>query len=217
MVTKMYKSYVGYGLSEEEALDSCKIISVLQDAYNIRGFDGLENQRTLLAPWNPKDNTLQISKAGYITCAPGGFLQLNGAEPIKSFYMFETLYKLLFDKLSMLEVALCSTEIDNLIEANHIQYHKLAEYDPIYHENFDLDEEGITAQVITEKYTIVFFNYNKVSIKRNAEECFWSTSFKEPFGSAVDALFYIAYFRGYENIDHVLRGGTLDGRIYPFS
>lgn len=210
MVTKQYKGYIGYGNSEKEATDSLIIISVLNDAYNIRGFEGLESKRQSLAPWSPKHNTLHIKNVGYLQILYNDnkpFIKLSNEDEIAEFEvkdnLFETLYNCFYDKLSMVDIALCSTEIDTFFKGNNIVFPSLSSYPQVLPLISEIENEYIVSNVITDKYTICFYKDNKVAIKSNIEDYFWTAECDSL--SVKELIYYIAYVKKYKDILKILK------------
>lgn len=202
MITSQYNGYIGYGSSDEEALDSCKVISILQHEYNIHGFEDLIMRRKELAPWNPTSNTLHISSIGYLTHKDDKVFLNNDSYSITT--LFELLYLLLFDKMSMIDLAICAIEIDDFFIANNIIFPQLYMYHQVVPEDVYLLDTNLLAQIITDKYTVILFDTNKVGIKRNEEELYWTCTYDEGVSSIKDTLFYIAYVRSYELITNII-------------
>lgn len=205
MITKHLNGYVGYGNSDEEAIDSCRIISILKNTYNIRGFEGLENRRNELSPWRPKTTTLHIKKVGYIVFDDGNIILGSNKVPVTE-SLFEMLYKGFYNNLSMVELCICSMEIQEFLKANEINVPTFSSYEQILPEDVYMFDEDISAHIITDRYSIIFFNNNKVAVKRNAEELYWTCTYDNK-SNVKDIIYYISYVRGYEGIDLLMGGG----------
>lgn len=204
MKTKQHNGFIGYGSTDEEAMNSCQIISLLKSAYNASGFDGLENRRTELSPWKPKTNSLHIKGVGYITIKDG-FIKFGDKSTKISKNLFEMLYKCFYDRLSMIDLLLCSEEIYEFLEANGIKVPKFISYEQVIPNDIHMYDEDVTSNVIMDSYSIVFFNDNKVALKRNAEELYWVCTFDAEVSSHVDAIYYLAYVRGYEGMERLIK------------
>lgn len=207
MITKQYNGYVGYGSSDKEAVDSCRIISILKGVHNIKGFEGLQNRRSELSPWKPKQNSLHIHGVGYIRLESGSIKTGNVSIKASS-NLFEMLYKCFYYNLSIVDIAVCSIELQEFFNTNKIMVPLFSSYEQVIPEDVFMLDEHIVSYVIFDNYSIVFFKQNKVALKRNAEELYWVCNFNNETYSTVEALYYIAYVRGYEGIDRILRGGN---------
>lgn len=222
MVTKTYKGIVGYGVSNEEAEDNCKIISVLQDAYNIKGFSGLEERRLDLAPWAPRNNTLHTKKTGYVRCCNDEQNNLcissNGTLVRVSNSLFSTIYRSFYGKADMVDIALFSRELSNFFESNGIEFNSFNDYSQIIPETVVLDDDDVTVVVVTDDYTIVLYSSNKVSMKRNSEDYYWTYNYCGDAceTSIIDSIYYLSYMRGYSGVDDIIRE-VYDGGIYKKS
>lgn len=204
MKTKQQNGFIGYGSTDEEALDSCQIISLLKGAYNASGFDGLENRRTELAPWKPKTNSLHIKGIGYITIKEG-YINLGNKKVKVSSNLFEMLYKCFYPTLSMVDLLLCSNEIYEFLEANDIKMPNFSTYEQVIGDDIHMYDEEVVSNVILDSYSIVFFTDNKVAMKRNSEELYWVCNFDLKISSIVDTIYYLAYVRGYEGLEELLK------------
>lgn len=204
MKTKQHNGFIGYGSTDDEALTSCQIISLLQGAYNASNFEGLENRRLNLAPWKPKMDSLHIKGVGYITIKEN-HLNAGQLKLKMNSNLFEMLYKSFFNSLSMVDVLLCFNEIQEFLQANGVKVPSLSSYGQVVPNDLDMIEEDVVSNIISNSYSIVFFNDNKVGIKRNAEELYWVCSFNSEYSSVTDAVYYISYVRGYEGIEHIIK------------
>lgn len=206
MITKHLNGYVGYGSSEEEAINSCEVISVLKNPTNIIGFNGLEDRRNELSPWAPKANTLHIHDVGYIKHY-NGMLLVNDIGVRVTTSIFEMLYKCFSNYISMVDVSLCAIELQDFFKLNNIKVGKLSNYDQVVPDDIDLDGDiSVESYIVLEEYSIIMFNINKVAVKRNSEELFWSCTYNDKVSSLLDTIYYIAYVRGYNDIHTLLKG-----------
>lgn len=209
MYTKQYNNFVGYGNSKEEALNNCIIISVLNDICSIKNFEGLEDRRLELSPWAPKSDTLHIKNVGYIRC-----VEKEGEKYIlldNHYYkiypsLFETLYKTFKDKISIMDLILCSYELQEFFKENGVSFKGFSTYPPIILEDVYLGSDDINCTVLSDNYSLIFYNTNKVSVKHNSDELYWSCSYNDDDNDKLDFLYYIAYTQGYKDIDNIFKG-----------
>lgn len=204
MKTKQHNGFIGYGSTDAEAANSCQIISLLKGAYNASGFEGLENRRNVLAPWKPRNNSLHIKGIGYVTIKDG-YINLGDRRVKVTSNLFEMLYKSFSSTLLMVDMLLCSTEIKEMFEANDIKVPDFSTYEQVIGDDVHMYDEDVVSNVILESYSIIFFTDNKVAMKRNSEELYWVCNFDPEISSILDTIYYLAYVRGYEGLEELLK------------
>lgn len=204
MITKQLNNYIGYGETEDEAEVSCKIISVMKSIHSIRDFEDLLKRREKLSPWKPTKSTLQISTVGYVKVADEYINNGNSKVKITN-DLFEMLYKSFYDKLDMIDVAICSEEILDFFNNNNIKIMPIKDYPQVAPMTVFMEDESVSSYVILDKYNVVFFSNGKVAIKRLEEEMYWTCTFDSNKISTIDIMYYISYVRGYENMGDVIR------------
>lgn len=203
MLTKRANGFVGYGFTDEEALDSCKIISMLKGAYNIKGFPDMVEKHTKLAPWFPRKTSLHMSGIGLITvkdhklCVNEKSTKINNS-------IFEALYKCFYGKLSMVDISVCATEIQQFLSSNKIEFNAFDSYEQVTFEDVFFEDEDILFNAVTDEYSIVLWSTGRVGIKRNSEELYSVCSYDKDKCSTTDILYYMAYVRDYPNMDEVM-------------
>lgn len=203
MITKQMNNYVGYGSSEEEALNSCKIISIIKNTSNVDGFEDLRNKHSELSPWSPKKDTLHIRNLGYIKVV-GDNIDLNNVKVKITPNMFEMLYKVFYKKLTMVEMIICSREVQNFFSSNNIKVPNMYSYQQVVPTDIYLFDESVKSHVIFDNYDIVFLKEDKVAIKRTTEDYYWTCSYDPNITTIIDTLYYIAYVRGYEDMESII-------------
>ena len=204
MITKIINNHIGYGYTAEEAEVNCYINGMLKDPINIREF-GYEAKRLELAPWTPRKNSLHIKGVNYLQIRhdSGNSYVYNDDRRIKiTKSLFKTLYDVFFNHLSLLELSLCMTEVEDFFKINGFDFKRVRTFPQIIPEDIYLEDNDVSAVVVTMRYTFVFYTTNKFSYKRNDDEFYWTCFLpNKDLYSTIDAIYYIAYLRGYSDIN----------------
>ena len=203
MVVQQLNGFTGFGRDNDEAIRACKISSVMSSIRNISMYPEFMARRAELAPWAPRENTLQVSGIGYFTYRDKCVHLGNTSISVQS-GLYELLYKLLFDRMSLVDISIITLELENFFTANHVFFKLFSDYPLISLGPVNVTSSGVTHDVTVGDYEILLYDENKVSLKMLGEEFWWTCNYDEDF-YVEDILYYIAYFAGYKNFTEVFK------------
>lgn len=206
MITKQLNGFVGYGETSQEAETSCLVSNILVNCNSISKFDSLVKRFKELSPWLLTDNSLHISDVGYVSF-DGTSVNINGDSILPIGKPFQVLYNIFSKHASILDLALCQVEINQFFNKNNITKLDLSKYSPISYEIVDLQEDiDIKAYIMTDKYSFIDYDSDKVGVKLNSDDYYWTCSY-DSSSSFLDSIFYIAYSKGYLDIHEYVGEG----------
>lgn len=194
MHCKSVDCYVGYGYTEEDSEKNLGIYCAFKDKKYISKFSCLNENRNKLKPWHPKKDTLHIHGVGYLTIKNNCiFINKEKYEIYHS--LFKTLYFMFKDKIDFMGIVSIYFDLEEFFINNNIKFKELKSYDQIIPEDIYLKDNNDIKMVVTfNKYNLIIYKSNKVALKLNYEELYWTCTTED----VVDTIYYISLLKEYD-------------------